>query len=132
MPPLNTWEAPGTSVIRLAIRPPVQLSAQPSVNRLTFRPSSTTYSREGTSAVDQGAEQGLDLLHRGQKQGLGLLLGSGLGGDPQLTFALLGVGGQGGVLHGIHLLSELGLHLGLADAEQLQGVGGDDPLAELL
>lgn len=82
--------------------------------------------------VHQGAEVLLQLVHRGQQEGLGLLLGGGLGGDPQLALPLLGVGGQGGVGHGVHLFPQLGLHGGLPDAEQLQGVGGDDPLGELL
>ena len=49
MPPLNTWEAPERSVSRLAMRPPVQLSAVPKVSPFSFKSSSTTNSREGTS-----------------------------------------------------------------------------------
>ena len=80
--------------------------------------------------VDQSAEPGLQLLYLGEEEGLGLLLGGGLGGDPQLTLPLLGVGSQGGVGHGVHLVPKLGLHGGFADAEQLQSVGGDDPLGQ--
>ena len=80
--------------------------------------------------VDLGAEELFDLLHRGLQESLGLGVGGGLGGDPQLALPLLGVGGQGGVGHGVHLHPELGFHGGLPDAEELQGVGGDDPLGQ--
>lgn len=66
----------GMSVRRLAIRPPVMLSAQPRVRPFSRSRSSTTSSREETiHPVHPGAEAGLQLLHLGQKQGLGLLHG---------------------------------------------------------
>ena len=51
--------------------------------------------------------------------------------DAQLAFPLLGVGGQGGVGHGVHLLPQLGLHGRLPNAEELQGTGDDDPVGQL-
>ena len=83
-------------------------------------------------AVDEGAEPGPQaLLHRGD-QGPGSLLVRRFGGDAQLTLPLLGIGGQGGVGHGLHLLPELGLHGGLPDAEELERPGDNDPVGQAL
>ena len=54
----------------------------------------------------------------------------GLGGDAQLALPLLGVGGQGGVGHGVHLLPELVFHLRLPDAEELERPGDDGPVGQ--
>ncbi len=76
------------------------------------------------------AEQLPHLGHGGLEECLGFLIRRRLGGDPQLALPLLGVGGQGGVGHGVHLVPQLGFHGGLPDAEQLDGVGCDDPLGQ--
>ena len=80
--------------------------------------------------IDLVAEQGPHLLHCGPEEGLGLAVGGRLGGNPQLALPLLGVGGQSGVGHGVHLVPQLGLHRGLPDAKELDGVGGDYTLGQ--
>ena len=80
--------------------------------------------------IDLVAEQGPHLLHCRPEEGLGLAVGGRLGGNPQLALPLLGVGGQSGVGHGVHLVPQLGLHRGLPDAKELDGVGGDYPLGQ--
>ena len=81
-------------------------------------------------AVDQGAEFGPQpRLHR-VDEGVGGLFILRPGGDAQLALPLLGVGGQGGVGHGVHLVPQLGLHGGLPDAEELQGAGDDHPVGQ--
>ena len=76
-------------------------------------------------AVDPVAQDGTDLLlHRGD-EGLGLGDAPGLGGDAQLHLAGLGVGGQSGVLEGVHPVPEQLLHRRLPHAENTQGAGVD-------
>ena len=81
-------------------------------------------------AEDVVPQNGLHLRLHGSNEGEGFLLGLGMGGDPQFRAGGLGIGGQGGVGHGVHLLPKLGLHSGLADAEQLQRVRGDHALGQ--
>ena len=81
-------------------------------------------------AIDHVPQQRPELrLHRGD-EGLGLRLGGSLGGDAQLHLPLFGVGGQGGVGHGVHPLPQHGLHRGLPHAEDLQGPGEDGAVGE--
>ena len=80
--------------------------------------------------VHLAAKQLLDLFHGGLEQLLRLLVIFRLGGHAQFAFPLLGVGSEGGVAHFVHLLAQLGLHGRLPDAEQLQGVGGNDSFGQ--
>ena len=76
------------------------------------------------------AEEGAQLLlHRGDESP-GFFLCGCLGRDAQLALPLLGIGGQGGVLHGVHLLPQQLLHPRLADPEELEGAGDDGPLGQ--
>ena len=61
-------------------------------------------------ALDQGAEEGPDIGLNGGNEGVCRLFGGGVGGDAQLAFPLLGIGGQGGIAHTVHLFPEPGLH----------------------
>ena len=55
-----------------------------------------------------------------------------MGGDPQFRAGGLGIGGQGGVVQGVHQVPQLVLHGGLADTEGLHRPGGDDTIGEFL
>ena len=83
-------------------------------------------------AVDHVAQQSAQLrLHRGdQVPGLGLH--RGLGGDAQLHLPLLGIGGQGGVGHGVHPVPEQRLHGGLPHTEDPQRAGENGAVGQIL
>ena len=82
-------------------------------------------------AVDYVTQQGAQLgFHRCDER-LRRLFAFRLGGDAQLALALLGVGGQRGVGHGIHLLPQQGFQLGFAHTENFQRAGQNDALAQL-
>ena len=63
---------------------------------------------------------------------LRLFPGLRLGGHLQKAVALLGVGGHGGICHGVHLVPEHLVHRALPQAENAQGVGDDLPVGKLL
>ena len=115
--------------MRLAIRPPVQLSAAENVSPRSQQLQHAALQPRRVHGIEPVAQPGAHVPEQRGHPLLAVRLTLALGSQAEHDLAGLGVGGEGGIHGVIHEVGKLFLHLRLGQAEDVQVVRDDRLIA---